>query len=126
MFSNAFLAKLDQDLNPVWLKSVGCGGLNRGEAVTVSDNGTAFFTGSFTGTAIFDEKSLTSKGSSDAYLAEFDYRGNVLRLFAHGGPMSDAGHAVSTDSLGGLILAGPYQGESEFFDGCNKLLPALD
>ena len=42
MFSNAFLAKLDQDLNPVWLKSVGGGGLNRGEAVTVSDNGTAF------------------------------------------------------------------------------------
>ena len=35
--------------------------------------------------------------------------------------MSDAGHAVSTDSLGGIILAGTYQGESEFFGGQQTL-----
>ena len=117
MFSNAFLAKLDSDLNAVWLKAVGGGGFNRGESVAVSNKGTAFFTGSFTGTATFDEGSLTSAGSSDAYLAEFDDRGNLLRLFAHGGAQADAGKAVATDSLGGIILAGTYQGQSGFFGG---------
>ena len=55
--------------------------------------------------------------SSDAYLAEFDARGNLLRLFAHGGAQADAGKAVATDSLGGIILAGTYQGQSGFFGG---------
>ena len=117
MFSNAFLAKLDSDLNAVWLKAVGGGGFNRGESVAVSNKGTAFFTGSFTGTATFDEGSLTSAGSSDAYLAEFDARGNLLRLFTHGGAQADAGKAVATDSMGGIILAGTYQGQSGFFGG---------
>ena len=114
---NAYLAQLDEDLNTRWIKTVGGGGLNRGESVAVDAKGRAFFVGSFSGTAHFDERSLTARGGSDAYLAEFDYRGNVLRLHSHGGTGADAGTAVALDNEGGIIITGTYTGEAHIFDG---------
>ena len=93
---------------------MGGGGLNRGESVAVDAKGRAFFVGSFSGTAHFDERSLTARGGSDAYLAEFDYRGNVLRLHSHGGTGADAGTAVALDNDGGIIITGTYTGEAIF------------
>ena len=85
--------------------------------MAVSTKGTAFFTGSYTGTSTFDEGSLTSSGGSDIYLAEFDHRGNLYRLISHGGTMGDAGTAVALDNDGGIIMTGTYNGEADFFGG---------
>ena len=114
---NAYLAQIDGNFSTQWIKTIGGGGFNRGESVAVDSKGRAFFVGSYTGTAAFDEKSLTSFGGADAYLAEFDQRGNVLRLFSHGGTMGDAGTAVALDNDGGIIMTGTYHGEANIFDG---------
>ena len=114
---NAYLAQVDGNFSTQWIKTIGGGGFNRGESVAVSAKGRAFFVGSYTGTAHFDERSLTSAGGADAYLAEFDQRGNVLRLFSHGGTLGDAGTAVALDNDGGIIMTGTYHGEASIFDG---------
>ena len=116
-FVNTYLLQLNSDLSTSWIKTIGGGGFNRGESVAVSTKGTAFFTGSYTGTSTFDEGSLTSAGGSDVYLAEFDQRGNLYRLISHGGTMGDAGTAVALDNNGGIIMTGTYHGEADFFGG---------
>ena len=116
-FVNTFFLKLNEDLKADWLKTIGGGQLNRGEDVAVSAKGFPFFTGSYSGTSTFDEGTLTSKGSSDVYMAEFDPKGNLRQLRSHGGTSADAGKAVALDSQGGIILTGTYTGEADFFDG---------
>ena len=82
-----------------WIKTIGGGGFNQ-EMVQLC-KGTAFFTGSYTGTRLL-MKDLVFRGS-DIYLAEFDHRGNLYRLISHGGTMGDAGTAVALDNDGGII-----------------------
>ena len=114
---NAFHAQLDNNLSTQWISTVGGGGFNRGESVAVDTKGRAYFVGSYTGTAHFEEKSLTARGGADAYLVEYDYRGNVLRLISHGGDAGDAGTAIALDNNGGIIMTGTYQQEAHIFDG---------
>ena len=114
---NAFHAQLNDNLETQWISTLGGGGFNRGESVAVDSKGRAFFVGSYTGTAEFEEKSLTAIGGADAYLAEYDYRGNVLRLISHGGEAGDAGTAIALDNDGGIIMTGSYQQEAHIFDG---------
>ena len=53
---NAYLAQVDGNFSTQWIKTIGGGGFNRGESVAVSAKGRAFFVGSYTGTAHFDER----------------------------------------------------------------------
>ncbi len=85
--------------------------------MAVDSRGRAYFVGSYTGTAQFEEKSLTARGGADAYLVEYDYRGNVLRLISHGGDAGDAGTAIALDNNGGIIMTGTYTQEAHIFDG---------
>ena len=80
----------------------------------VDSDGSTIATGSFTGTVDFDPgagtSTLTSAGSTDAFLVKYDSNGALEFSKQFSGTASDAGTSVDIDSSGNILLSGTFQG----------------
>ena len=118
-FENAFISRLDQELSPTWVKSFDGGDGAAGQAITIDQRGDIQVTGYFRGDLTSGQANLTSKGGTDAFLLQLDAYGNAISLRAHGGSGNDIGTGISTDSQGGIIMAGTFEQTGEFFGDSN-------
>jgi hypothetical protein len=100
--------------SPVFSWAAGLGGtlIQQGESVTTDASGNVFTTGWFEGVADFDPgpgvTSLTCAGVRDMFLTKFDAAGNFAWVKRIGGSSSDAGMAVTTTSVGEILVAGYF------------------
>jgi len=94
-------------------------------SISADRNGDVILTGSFTGSASFEGRTLTSAGGTDLFLAKYDALGNspwAIRLGDSGN--GDKGTAVITDADGNIVLAGSLGQKfflSKYDSGGNEL-----
>lgn len=95
-YTNAYIAKVSPTSGAVmWLKSLGG---NAGHCslndLKVDADGSIYVTGGFTGTSIFGNQTLQSKGGYDLYYAKLDDAGNTTWLSSDGNVGNDYGSTI--------------------------------
>ncbi len=118
---DVFLLKLTPDADFQWVRTIGgfledqIGGMSLGQ------DGEVYVTGSFRVNAKFGngtpEVSLTSKGSSDVFVARFNSDGRVPWAQQMGGALFDQAYSIAGDNLGALFVTGQHQGSGDFAPG---------
>jgi hypothetical protein len=108
---DAFIAKYDSDGNNVWVhRGGGTIGYqtDRANAIAADGSNSFYVTGEFTGTATFDNLSVTSTGpnASDVFLANYNSNGVIQWLHHGGGVHADIGYSVGVDQGGNSYVSG--------------------
>ncbi len=101
----AFVVKLDQDGELIWIKLFQSTYKMQAKAIAVDDWGNIYVPGEFNGTAIFDSFSLTST-NLDAFILKLDPAGNV-KWVKHGKSQGVAG-ANDISRYGDLLYVCGY------------------
>jgi hypothetical protein len=112
-----FVTSLDTDGGVRWAKSAGSStGIDNATSITVSDDGTSYLTGSFSGSIYFTESdSLVSNGLRDVFVASYDANGGHRWTFSGGGSgLVDTGEDIECASDGNIYLTGTYAFTSLF------------
>jgi hypothetical protein len=101
---------------PVWANAArfGGSGTDAGAAVAVTKYGDRYVTGSFSSTASFGGKSLTSAGGADIFLAKYATGGRLLWLIQAGGSGDDAASSLALDPAGNAYVTGWFVGTASF------------
>ncbi len=75
---NVFVASVETSSGMInWSWSGGGSGIDIGQAITVSSANDIYLVGSYTGTAMFGQQQLVSKGSDDIFILRMDATGSV-------------------------------------------------
>lgn len=113
--SGTFAVKLDSNGAWLWAKKVGESSSIYGEGIVIDSDGNSYVAGSFYGTAIFGNTTLSSTGEYDIFVAKLDTMGNLLWVKKAGGSGDDRGKGIAIDSSGNLYVTGFFYGIA-FFD----------
>lgn len=109
---NAFLQKLDGNLELDWARSFGGTGYIMPEDLSIDASGNIYSIGGFTKTVDFDPTAgsyeLTSNGDEDYYLQKLDASGDFEWVLTTGGTGLDRPHGMYVGSHG-IYLAGDFQ-----------------
>ena len=100
-----------------WSKGFGGTSGDIGYGVAVDSSGNVYFTGYFTGTVNFGGGNITSKGSSDLFVASYTSLGVHRWSKSFGGTSSDMGRSVTVDSSGNVYFTGYFTGTVDFGGG---------
>lgn len=93
--SLAFVAKLTNDGDWLWVETFDGIYLHRDNAVAVDDEDNVYVTGSFIETANFGTETLTSLGKQDIYVVKYDKDGNYQWVAQAGSDKSDRGNDIA-------------------------------
>ena len=108
---DAFVAKYDTSGTVQWAKSIGGTSSDNGRGIATDSNGNVYVTGKYSTTATFAPgTTLTSVGSSDAFVAKYNTSGTVQWAMSIGGTSPDYGYGIATDSGGNVYVTGYYRG----------------
>jgi phage-related tail fiber protein len=92
--------------------------IGRGIAADGAGNGYSYVIGYFANTADFDPvagtQNLTSAGSNDIFLAQYDASGDLRWAKNIGGTGDDIGYAVAVDASGDCYITGYFSGTVDF------------
>ncbi|MEW6468127.1 MAG: SBBP repeat-containing protein [Bacteroidota bacterium] len=113
-FTDAFVAKLDNNGNFLWAKKGGGAATDAGTAITLDPLGNVYITGYVDGNATFGTISLTSGGAFDLFAAKYDNSGNVLWAVNDGGIGNDKAYGICRDNQGGIYVTGSYEQTATF------------
>jgi len=109
---DAFLVKFDSAGSRLWATYYGGSGDDQGFGIACDDACQTYITGytlSSSGMATTGAHQTVFGGGlavADAFLAKFDYSGNLKWSTYYGGTSSDVSHAVTCDHLGNIYIAG--------------------
>ncbi len=106
--TDAFLARLDKDGAPVWVKTFGSTGSEIARSLVVSPTGDLTIAGILEGPVDFGGGPVANK-RQDGFAARFDKDGNHVWSRVLGGPGSDALQALAAGPGGDVWLAGIYR-----------------
>lgn len=113
------VAKLSPEGEPIFGKAFGNTQSDHATSVTVLDDGSIAFTGSFYRDVDFEAGLLPSlePGVADVFIARLDPEGNHLMSLRAGGIGSDYGMAIDTLPLGRLVTSGTFYTAIDFGSG---------
>jgi hypothetical protein len=121
----ATLALFIATLNPLaaqsqveweWAARGGGPGGDSGSGIAVDGEGNTYVTGHFQHEANFGDKSITSAGAQDVFLAKYDGTGVLLWVVSAGGDLGDMALSVALDRDGYSYITGFFQGTARFGD----------
>jgi Beta-propeller repeat len=113
--TDIFIAKYSASSGDVlWAKKAGGNENENGVGLAVSAAGDVSVTGSFFGTAVFGSTSLTSSGSFDGFIAQYNADGDNLWAKQIAGESNDLGYAVAVDAAGDSYVSGYFTGSANF------------
>ncbi len=109
-YKSAFLAKFDSEGKLLKAISFSGEGISQGQAVKVSKDGNVYLTGFFDNTLKAGDKTFSSAGSTDIFLACYDKNLNLSWIKKWGGSGSDKINpaAFDVDADNNLYLAGEF------------------
>jgi len=108
----AFIAKRDSTLNPVWVKTVT--GNATANSISTDSQGNSYIAGQFSGT-VTNPFNLTSVGPSDAFIAMFETTlGTPVWVRTISGPGSDVARSISVRETCDLFVTGSFMGTANF------------
>lgn len=116
-----YLIKYDCKGNVVWAQTIGSSG-NEYVYFLGMDNdiyGNIYITGGYAGTATLtsqngSNKTLTSQGGLDIYVAKYAPSGNILWANSYGGSSDDIGHDIAVDKNLKYYITGEFFGNTKF------------
>lgn len=111
-YEDILIAKYDPDGNLIWARQAGGNGYDYGQGLAVTPTGFAYVTGTFEKTAPFGSLSVTSRGSSDLFLARYSPDGAVEWVTQAGGSSIDGNGILAPDPEGGVFLGGYFRGSA--------------
>lgn len=99
-----------------WDWAVSAGGEDTDKAVCVATDsaGNSYIAGTFQGTALFGDTTLTGNGAGNAFIASVDGQGNWLWALNAGGPGESRGEGIALDGAGNVYVAGSFTGSACF------------
>ncbi len=108
-----------------WVVKMGSTQFDQSLNIAVDQSGNTYTTGFYNGTtATFGTSTITSRGSSDAFLAKCDPAGNFLWARTLGGDGNDNGNNVTVDKKGNVYVVGGF-GSTDFApDGSTQTFAA--
>jgi Glucodextranase, domain B/Beta-propeller repeat len=117
-----FVAKYDFIGTLVWARRSGGTGADRGFSIAVDGSGNSYVTGLFNGTATFgpgqpNQTTLTSAGSDDIFVAQYDSNGALQWVKRAGGTGSDGGLGIAVDGSGNSYVTGFFSVSATFAPG---------
>lgn len=114
--NDAFLAKLDNSGNCIWLKHFGGNYEDIGVDVDFNTNGFLHVTGTFTGQIYFDGYTTTNTSNTvaDIFIAKSDLNGNCVNLKKAGGAGSEVVTDIKIDNANQLLITGYYESGAIF------------
>lgn len=117
---DAFIIKLNSaDGTCQWVRQIKCINGDNNElsaAISTDPGGSAYITGSFSGTTVFSTNtsqtgsSLSATNGKDAFVAKYGQTGTLLWVQKIGAVNNDNGKAVVWDTNGDCIVAGNFGG----------------
>ncbi len=110
-----FLAKYDENFNPVWIKHIGGTLIDLADDIVFDSEANMYIIGSIQGTCSFDGlNELTSDGNYDMFIAKYTSAGNLLwaKKIAYNSA-SQRGTSIDFDGSS-LIIAGYYTDSINF------------
>jgi hypothetical protein len=112
--NDAFIARFNAKLDPVWIRAFEGSGAQEGLAVTAVPGSDDFIVaGSFTGTLdVPGQPQATTKGAKDIFLARLDVGGKVMWLRTFGSTGDDKVVAVKADAQGNVFMTGEFTSPS--------------
>ncbi len=107
--SDAFVARLDLQGNPLWAKSFGGTQTDNCLAITGDAANNIYVSAVFFETVNLGTSTLTSHGKWDILVAKFSDQGTNLWATSFGGSDNDRSNDVELDPQGNLLVTGWYQ-----------------
>lgn len=95
------------------IQTINCGGSVVPNAIGLDGSGNVYICGTFNGTAIFDDRSLASKGD-DGFVVAYDNALNIKWLNLIGGPGNDAALGIAADWTSNIFVTGVFTGSADF------------
>ena len=111
---DAFVAKISATGEWLWARGAGGTGSDIAFGVSVSTDGSAIVTGSFSDEATFGATTLTSAGSTDVFAAKISATGAWGWATRAGGSENEDGSSVSVLPDGSAIVSGWFRGTATF------------
>jgi len=112
-YSDIFLACLDLDGNYQWIKTAGGIEWDVSRGITIDEESNIFLTGIYMNTAYFGDTSITSNGSSNAFIAKYDKNGQLKWVRSMGGSGDAWGRSVII-SNNEIYVKGHFDGTAQF------------
>lgn len=116
-----YVAKLDENGNLIWAKSMGGAGNDQGNSIALDGTANVFVTGYFNGSADFDPSgavhTMTSGGLEDIFITKLDNNGNFSWATGFGGTVDDIGTSIAVDALQNIYGTGHFYGTVDFDPG---------
>ena len=116
--SDIFILKLDIHGDFLWAKAIGDTLPDRGNAITVDQQGNCYSTGHFTGVVDFDPglgtTELIAAGSSDGYILKLDTNGNFIWVRQISGNAFEDGTSIISMNNEDIITIGTFQDSANF------------
>jgi hypothetical protein len=121
---DGFIAKYTGAQELLWVKTFGgADGSEYSRMMEVDDVGNVYVAGYFSSAvAAFGPLSVTSGGSSDAYVAKLDTNGNFLWVRSWGSTEFDDVEGMTLAANGDLHITGGYRGTVDFNPGAGTYL----
>ena len=118
----AFICKLDQLGDFVWVKQFGGSLASESKAIAVDQIGNVYTTGFFDGTVDFDPDTtsvynLTVVEYSDIFISKLDSLGNFVWAKQFGGIQGGVGYSIALDENGNVYTTGTVGGTVDFDPG---------
>ena len=121
---DAYIAKLDTSLNPIWAQTGAGPFQNLGESIAISDN-YVYLTGCFSGYADFSGTTINSNGNGttstthnaarDMFIAKYDFSGNLIWVESFGGTGFDFAYGIDV-THDDIIYVGGVFNDTVMFD----------
>lgn len=121
-FFNAYLLKLDVNGNFLWANNIGGNQDDIGFSLALDAQQNIYNTGYFNNTASFSSnKTLTSSGSTDIYVAIYKPNGSLITAVKEGGATDDWASDIAIDKNSNVYLTGYYTTSANFTLGNNTI-----
>lgn len=120
--SDAFIQKLDNNGNFVWVKQIKGRKYENAYSVATDESGNVYTSGWFSGTADFnpDKKkkyNMTSFGDYDSFILKLNENGNFVWAKQIGGTQQNLSYSIVLDPFGNLYTTGYFYGTADFDPG---------
>ena len=84
-------------------------GFENGNAIVADDSGNVYVTGQFEYTSVFDNRTLSSYGSHDIFVAKYNSSGNIVWIKSAGGTDGDIGMGIGIDAQHNVYITGEIE-----------------
>lgn len=113
-YTNAFVAKLDNQGKFVWANQTRNSVHAKGTGIAVDAAGNIYLTGYFEQQATFGSKAITSTLYTDIFAAKLDPKGLFLWAISASTYFGSAGTGIGQDSTGNFYIVGSFAGPVAF------------